>query len=133
MTVQNQKFLNKITTTVLTSEKTNICEGDLVDSELLKSLNSMQDCKSTGNNGLTKDFYKHFSNIIKDSLMISIKEARKKKKLGNYQRQAVIKLTERKDTDKRYIKNWRPISLLNVDYKIMSKALLLDQKKLLQI
>ena len=37
------------------------------------------------------------------------------------------------DTDKRYIKNWRPISLLNVDYKIMSKALLLDQKKLLQI
>ena len=79
MTVQNQKFLNKITTTVLTSEKTNICEGDLVDSELLKSLDSMQDCKSTGNNGLTKDFYKHFSNIIKDSLMISIKKQERRK------------------------------------------------------
>ena len=34
----------------------------------------------------------------------------------------MIKLIETKDTDKRYIKNWRPISLLNCDYKIMSKA-----------
>ena len=34
-----------------------------------------------------------------------------------------MKLIEKKDKDKRFIKNWRPISLLNVDYKIISKAL----------
>ena len=28
-----------------------------------------------------------------------------------------------KDKDKRFIKNWRPVSLLNVDYEIISKAL----------
>ena len=39
------------------------------------------------------------------------------------QRQAIIKLIEKKDRDKRYIKNWRPISLLNVDSKIISKVL----------
>ena len=55
--------------------------------------------------------------------MNSIKETRKKKKLSISQRQAVIKLIEKKDRDERYIKNWRLISLLNVDYKIMSKAL----------
>ena len=83
----------------------------------------MQDCKSLGNDGLTKEFYEYFWNVIKDPLMNSIKEARKNKKLSISQRQAVIKLIEKKDRDKRYIKNWRPISLLNVDYKIMSKAL----------
>ena len=35
--------------------------------------------------------------------MNSIKEARKKKKLSISQRQAVIKLIEKKDRDKRYI------------------------------
>ena len=39
------------------------------------------------------------------------------------QRQAVSKLIEKKDNDKRYLKNWRPISLLNVDTKIFSKAI----------
>ena len=39
------------------------------------------------------------------------------------QRQPVIKLIEKKNRNKRYIKNWRPISFLNVDTKILSKAI----------
>ena len=35
------------------------------------------------------------------------------------QKQAVINLTERKDRDKRLIKNWKPISLLNI--KVLAK------------
>ena len=83
----------------------------------------MQGRKSPGNDGLTKKFYEYIWNVIKDPLMNSIKEASKKKKLSISQRQAVIKLIKKKDRDKRYIKNWRPISLLKVDFKIMSKAL----------
>ena len=37
------------------------------------------------------------------------------------QRQAVIKLIEKKDKDKRLIQNWRPFSLLNVDLKLIPK------------
>ena len=77
-----KKFLDKIKTPVLTSEKANICEGDLVESKLFKSLSSMQDYKSPGNGGLTKEFYKYFWNVIKDPLMNSVKEARKDKKLS---------------------------------------------------
>ena len=35
----------------------------------------------------------------------------------------IITLIEKKGKDKRLIKNWRPISLINVDAKIISKAL----------
>ena len=64
---------------------------------MFKSLSFMQDCKSPGNEGLTKEFYEYFWNVIKDPLMNSIKEARKKKRLSISQRQAVIRLIEKKD------------------------------------
>ena len=37
-------------------------------------------------------------------------------------KQAMITLLEKKDKDGRFIKNWRPISLMNVHVKIASKA-----------
>ena len=55
---------------------------DLVESELFKSISSMQDRKSPGNDGLTKEFYEYSWNVIKDPLTNSIKEARKNKKLS---------------------------------------------------
>ena len=35
----------------------------------------------------------------------------------------MITLLEKKDKDRRFIKNWRPISLMNVNMKIASKAI----------
>ena len=40
-------------------------------------------------------------------------------------------MIEKKGKDKRYIKNWRPISLLNVDAKILSKILASHVKKVI--
>ena len=54
--------------------------------------------------------------------MNSISQTEICKKLITSQRQAIIKLIEMKDKDKRFIKNWRPVSLLNIDYKIISKV-----------
>ena len=39
------------------------------------------------------------------------------------QKQAIITLIEKKGKDRSLLKNWRPISLLNVDAKIMSKVI----------
>ena len=40
-------------------------------------------------------------------------------------------MLEKKDKDKRFIKNWRPISLLNRDMKIISKILSTRMKNVL--
>ena len=53
--------------------------------------------------------------------MNSLNQAKVSKKLVTSQMEAVIKLLEKKDKDKQLISNWRPTSLLNVDYKIISK------------
>ena len=68
---------------------------------------------------------------IKDDFLNSCRTAKLKKELSTTQRQTVLKLIEKKDKDKRFIKNWRPISLLNVDYKIIFKALASRLKKVL--
>ena len=83
----------------------------------------MQNDKSPGNDGLTKEFYETFWDDLKEIFVNSVREAKEIGHLSTSQRQAIIKLIEKKDRDKRFIKNWRPISLLNVDSKIRSKAL----------
>ena len=48
------------------------------------------------------------------------------------QRRRIIKLIPKKDTEPYLIKNWRPITLLNCDYKIAAKALANRPKKVLR-
>ena len=83
----------------------------------------MENNKSPGNDGLTKEFYITFWNEVKVPYLLAIGKAYLVKQLSASQKQAVIKLIEKKGRDKRYIQNWRPISLLNVDVKLISKAL----------
>ena len=51
--------------------------------------------------------------------------------MSNSQKQAVITLIEKKGKDRCLIENWRPISLLNVDAKILSKVIATRIKKVL--
>ena len=70
-------------------------------------------------------------NIVENAFIQSVNHSHKVGELSSSQKQAVITLREKKDKDKRYIKNWRPISLLNVDTKIMSKVLATWLKKVI--
>ena len=100
-----------------------LCEGELSKNELYYALKDLPNNKSPGNVGLTKEFFLTFWDDIKDLYLSSIWTAGIKKEFSSSQRQAIIKLIEKKGKDKRFIKNWQIISLINVDYKITLKAL----------
>ena len=91
----------------------------------------MENDKSPGNDAITKELYEFFWEDIKNSLSDSIKKSLTSGKLSTSQKPAVIKLIEKKDRDKRLIKNWRPISLLNIDAKLISKVIAIRLKKVL--
>ena len=100
------------------------CEGNLTEQEIYKSLTSFKNNKSPGNDWPTKEFYCCFWNNIKDIFMKSLCESHKSKQLCDFQRQAITKPLEKPNKDKRYVANWRPISLLNFHLKLLLKTVL---------
>ena len=87
--------------------------------------------KTPGTDGLPADFYKLFWNDISDYLVNSINYAFGKGQLSVTQRWGIIKLIPKKDAEPDLIKNWRPITLLNCDYKIAAKAIANRLKKVI--
>ena len=82
----------------------------------------MHNDESPGNDRLTKEFL---------SFLWCVLHSFGKGELCTSQREASIKLIEKKDKDKRLIQNQRLISLLNSDVKTISKALSKRLKKVL--
>ena len=73
----------------------------------------MPSIKSPGNDGLAKEFYETFWEEIQILLCNSITKSYQNGELSTSQRQAVIKPIEKRIW--KLIKDWRPISLLNID------------------
>ena len=95
----------------------------MTENELLKGITSFKNNKTPVTGGLTAEFYNFFWQDIKHVLLASINYALSYGKLSVEQKRGVISLLPKKDKDRLYLKNWRRITLLNVDYKILAKAL----------
>ena len=59
---------------------------------------------------------------VKEPIFASIQHSFIVGELSTSQNQAIINLIEKKDRDKSFYKNWRPI-FLNTDMKLISKVL----------
>ena len=126
-----QDYLNRIEILKLTQEQSQKCEGLITEEKLLKAWEKMPNNILPGNDRTTKEFFELFWYDLKTPILLSINKDFKVGELSSSQKQTVIKLIEREDRDKRLTKNWRPISLLNVDKKLVSKVLAERLKTLL--
>ena len=79
--------------------------------------------KTLGNDGIPIEFYKTFRSLLCEPFIQCANECVEKGELSSSQKQALITLIEKKGKDRSLLENWRPISLVNVDAKIMSKVI----------
>ena len=124
-------YLSTVNMPTLSRNESENCEGKLDLNEIYDALKGMSSNKSPGNDGLSKEFYLCFFDIIGQPLLDCLNFSYEKGELSASRRQAVITLIEKKGKDKRFIKNWRPISLINVDTKVLSKSIATRIKKVI--
>lgn len=115
----------------LNEDEKNICEGVLTELECVTALKEMKNKKSPGSDGLTTEFYKIFWKDIKRFYLDSINYSYQHGKLTELQTQSIISLIPKSEKDTSFLENWRPISLLNVDYKIATKTIANRVKRVL--
>jgi exonuclease III len=100
-----------------------LMDSKLTVDECKEALDEMSNNKSPGLDGFTVEFYKKFWNELKENFFKCIINIFENGIMSLDQRGGIISLIPKGDKDPRFIKNWRPISLLNVDYKILTKVL----------
>ncbi|KAL9967304.1 hypothetical protein ACROYT_G025504 [Oculina patagonica] len=126
-TIQNNKedldFFPRDNSVRLDEDCKDSCEGLLSANECLSALKTMESNKSPGSDGFPAEFYKFFWNDISTLFVNAINWSFQKGLLSVTQRQGIVSLLPKKDKNPILLKNWRPITLLNCDYKIAAKAI----------
>ena len=87
--------------------------------------------KISRDSGLTAEFYSFFWDHLSSTMINSFNYGFVKGKSSISQRQGIIRLIPKKNKNLSLLKNWRPISLLDVQYKIATKALAFRLRKVL--
>ena len=116
------EYLSNTHPSILTHDEAQLCEGKIDIEECYLALKNMNKGKSPGDDGLPVEFYLTFWKNLKIPLINAYNYSFEKGYLSDSQRRAIITLVYKKG-DRKLLKNYRPISLTNVDYKILAFAL----------
>ena len=98
-------------------------EEQFSELELAKALKNMKNGSCPGSDGLPAEFYKVFWGRIKRIFVPAVKQMHSDSYTPSTLRLGILNLIPKGDKDTRYLKNLRPITLLNCDYKIIEKAI----------
>ena len=126
------EYLNGIDHPTLTDEDRNTLDSALTMNELSISLSKLNNDSAPGIDGLPVSFYKVFWNRLKKPVFDSLTYSLTVGELSTTQKRGVITLFHKgKELRRDLLKNWRPITLTNTDYKIFSKSLAIRMQKVL--
>lgn len=115
-------YLKKIDENIkkLDVEDKHILEEELTIIEIETALKQMKNGKSPGIDGLTSEFLKHFWADIKKLLYKAFLQCIKEGCLSPTMKTGLITLLPKPQKDLLMLDNWRPITLLCSDYKLLA-------------
>ena len=116
-------FLDSPTLPQLSPHQADSCDGLLTKEECYASLKSFSKGKSPGTDGLTAEFYLSFWKLLGQELVDSFNYAFEKGEMPTFQKRGIITPIPKKDKNRTLLDQWRPISLLNTDYKVATKSI----------
>ncbi len=126
-----QTYLTKIDLSCkLSEDDKNYCDKELSEIEITNAVSKLKKNKSPGLDGITPEFYQKFWNKLKPYFIDMIHESFIHGELPDTLRKSVIALIYKKN-DKELLKNYRPISLSNYDYKILAFVLASRMQKVI--
>ena len=115
-------FVEGLENPTLSEDEQQELENDLSKEELLNALKGFKENKTPGEDSFTKEFYETFFDLIGNHLLDSYNEAFDKGKMSISLRRGIISLIPKGESYLVELTIWRPITLLNVDYKILARA-----------
>ncbi len=115
----------------LTEEESESCEVNIDEKTCAEALSQMKNGKTPGIDGLPVEFYKFFWQNLKHLIVGSIGHSFHNEHLSANQKYGILTLIPKKDKDRTLLKNWRPLTLLTTDYKIITKILSMHIAKVL--
>ena len=116
-------YLNNCHVPQLNTIEQSICDQNINIEEIAKALSELPNDKTPGCDGFTTNFYKFFWPDLKNLLIDTYRYTFTNGSLSNDQKRGIINIIPKEGKDLRYLRNWRPLSLFNTDYKILTKTL----------
>ena len=124
--ISNRELANVLenyTYTKLNTEESNRLECELTLLEISKALQNMKNSKVPDIDGFPVEFFKVFWNKLKDFVLRAYNWSYKMGNMTITLQQCVISCIPKGNKCRTLLKNWRPISLISVVYKIISSAI----------
>lgn len=115
----------------LTEEEKESIEGPIMEHEALNVLKNMKNDQSPGADGFTAEFLNFFWSDLKLFVIRAINKSYEIGELSSTNKLGIITCIPKEDKPKQFLKNWRPITLLTVVYKIATGCIAEQIKKFL--
>ena len=120
---EQDKFLNNYDKKI-SDDWHNKLNETFTEKEIYNSLKDISKDRAPGKDGLPMEFYRTFSYLIKHDFTNPVNYIFfEKKEIAKTMKTAIISLIPNTTPEETNIAKWRPISLLCVDYKIITKTI----------